>query len=181
MQNATSFSYIIVIFVVGIVGGIAYQQGGIDHENVTSIVTQFSGPTSAINKEIAWPPRLGEAYPDLELTDLSGDKVRLSDFRGRVLIIEPIGMPCKACQAFAGGHIVGGFDGHKPQPGLKSFDEYFREYTGVPLSDERMQLIQILFYGPSARKAPTLEDARRWAKHFGPALPNNTIILVRRS
>ena len=86
-------------------------------------------------------------------------------------------MPCKACQAFAGGHIVGDFDGHRPQPGLKSFDEYFREYTGLPLSDERVQLIQILFYGPSARKAPTLEDALRWAKHFGPALPNDTIIL----
>ena len=177
MQNTTTFFTFTIVFVLAIFGGIAYQHGGIDHKNATSVVTQFFGPTSAINKELVWPPRLGEAYPDLELTDLSGDKVRLSDFRGRVLIIEPIGMSCKACQAFAGGHIVGGFDGHKPQPKVESLDEYFRAYTGLKLSDERLQLIQILFYGPSGRKAPTVEDARRWAKHFGPALPSNTIIL----
>ncbi len=176
MQNAATLRTLVAVFVVSVVGGVAYQQGRLD--NATSIVMNLTDTPSAVNKDIAWPPRLGEDYPDLELTDLSGSKVRLSDFRGRVLIIEPIGLPCKACQAFAGGHIVGGFDGHQPQPGLKSFEEYFRECTGgLRLSDDRLQLIQILFYGPSARRAPTLEDARRWAKHFGPALPSNTIIL----
>ncbi len=40
----------------------------------------------------AWPPELGKPYPDLELVDQTGKKVRLSSFKGKVLLIEPIGM-----------------------------------------------------------------------------------------
>lgn len=40
----------------------------------------------------AWPPVAGQPYPDLELRDFRGETVQLSSFRGKVLLIEPIGM-----------------------------------------------------------------------------------------
>lgn len=40
----------------------------------------------------SWPPVSGEAYPDLELQDFRGRAVKLSSLRGKVLLIEPIGM-----------------------------------------------------------------------------------------
>ena len=40
----------------------------------------------------AWPPKLDEPYPDLVLQDYQGERVELSSFRGKVLLIEPIGM-----------------------------------------------------------------------------------------
>ena len=40
----------------------------------------------------AWPPRVGETYPDVELRDHTGEIVKLSSFRGKVLLIEPVGM-----------------------------------------------------------------------------------------
>ena len=40
----------------------------------------------------AWPPSVGETYPDVELRDHKGEIVKLSSFRGKVLLIEPIGM-----------------------------------------------------------------------------------------
>ena len=39
-----------------------------------------------------WPPSVGQMYPDLELKDHNGETVHLSSFRGKVLLIEPIGM-----------------------------------------------------------------------------------------
>lgn len=40
----------------------------------------------------AWPPVSGAAYPDLVLRDVDGQTVQLSAFRGKTILIEPIGM-----------------------------------------------------------------------------------------
>ena len=55
---------------------------------------------------LQWPPRLGEPYPDLTLIDQTGQPVRLSSFKGSVILIEPVGMTCSGCQAFSGAHLV---------------------------------------------------------------------------
>ena len=39
-----------------------------------------------------WPPEAGETYPALELLGLDGETVELASYRGKVLLIEPIGM-----------------------------------------------------------------------------------------
>lgn len=132
---------------------------------------------SEINQGLLWPPKVGDDYPDLELRDVDDHLVRLSQYRGRILIIESVGTPCPACQAFSGGHEVGAFDSVQPQPGLGSFKDYFRDWTGYSLSDSRVRLIQIIFFGPNGRSAPTLDDAQRWASHFSPDLPADSVVL----
>lgn len=57
---------------------------------VSDLVSSFR--PGALSPGIDWPPVVGEAYPDLALRGLDGETVRLSDFRGRVLLIEPVGM-----------------------------------------------------------------------------------------
>ena len=42
--------------------------------------------------EFEWPPQPGEEYPDLTLRSLDGEEVSLAAYRGKVLLIEPIGM-----------------------------------------------------------------------------------------
>ena len=71
-------------------------------------------------QDFEWPPKLNEPYPDLHLVDQTGSPTRLSDYKGKVILVEPIGIPCPACQAFCGGNMVGGFQGVQPQPGLPS-------------------------------------------------------------
>ena len=39
-----------------------------------------------------WPPEAGQEYPELELRNLDGEQVNLASYRGKVLLIEPIGM-----------------------------------------------------------------------------------------
>ena len=91
-------------------------------------VTQAAGSSSNISVE--WPPKLGKSYPDLEVIDHTGRTFRLSSLKGSVLVIEPIGMTCPACQAFSGAKQVGAFEGVTPQADLDSIEELFPIYTG---------------------------------------------------
>lgn len=128
--------------------------------------------------DLQWPPRLGEPYPDLTLIDQTGQPVRLSSFKGSVILIEPVGMTCPACQAFSGAHRRGSLGGITPQQGLPSIEELFPRYTGgLSLSDNRIVFVQVLLYSMSM-DAPSPADARRWAEHFGIDRSKNHVVLT---
>jgi hypothetical protein len=125
-----------------------------------------------------WPPRLGEPYPDLELIDQTGQPVRLSSFKGSVILIEPVGMNCPACQSFAGAHRLGSYEGVAPQEGLPSIEELLPKYAGgVSLSDDRIVVVQLLLYSMSMGP-PTPADARQWAEHFRVDRARNHVVLA---
>jgi thiol-disulfide isomerase/thioredoxin len=128
-------------------------------------------------QDFAWPPQLNEPYPDLHLVDQTGTAVRLSDFKGKIILVELIGIPCPACQAFSGGHKVGGFKGVAPQPDLASIEESARKYGRFDLSNERIVKVHVLLYSMSMR-APTPRDAKAWADHFGLDRSKNEIVLA---
>ncbi len=115
-----------------------------------------------------WPPKLNAKYPAMEFIDQTGSKIRISDFKGSVILIEYVGMNCPACQAFSGANTkVGPYQNNAVQKGVKSFEEICPIYAkGIKLSDPRITYIQILLYDLKMG-APTPEDARKWAKHFG--------------
>ncbi|MEM7477097.1 MAG: hypothetical protein AAF483_19110 [Planctomycetota bacterium] len=162
------------VFAMSMLGGIAYLNPKIMR---AYMLPWFYGPVSEVNPTLDWPAKIDQPYPNLELYDTDGKSLRLSDFRGQVLILHSVGMSCKACQAFSGGHEVGGLGGTVPLQKLKSFKSYFKKWTNTEFEDSRFKLVQIIFYGPDAIAAPTLEEAQQWAEHFGPALPKGTKIL----
>lgn len=137
-------------------------------------------PTEAIPDHI-WPPRLGERYPNLRLRTPSGERIELASLEGRVILVEPIGMDCPACNAFAGGNRpgMGGFQGVQPQGGMPSIDEMLDQYAGgLTLDDDRLVLVHLLLYRPGRDGPPKLETARLWAKHFGIEESENILVLV---
>jgi hypothetical protein len=128
-----------------------------------------------------WPPRVGEAYPNLQLRNSLGERIELEAFKGKVILVEAIGMDCPACNAFAGGNRPGstGFQGVDPQRGLPSVDEILRDYAGgASLSDDRLVLVHLLLYEPGRQGPPDVEAARLWAEHFGLVESDNMIVLV---
>lgn len=138
----------------------------------------YSGARVPASIEGPWPPHTGEIFPDILLRDIDGHEVRLSDYRGKVIILEPIGMTCAACNAFAGGHEKGGFGGTQPQQGLDAFEYYLYRYgNGARLDHPDIILIQMLLYNLSL-KAPSPEEGRLWAEHFGLLDRPNTVVLV---
>ena len=114
---------------------------------------------------VFWPPQVGEPYPDLQLVDQTGRLTSLASLKGRVVLVEMIGMTCPACQGFSGAKKRGTFGGVDSDGGLPSIDELLVQYArGAMLSDD-LVLVQILLFdlkmGP-----PTADDARAWASHF---------------
>lgn len=113
-----------------------------------------------------WPPVVNKEFTNIKMIDANGKDVELKSLKGKVLLIEPIGMTCAGCQAFSGGHKFGAFGSVSPQTGLKSIEEYLPEWgNGVSLTDPRLQFVQIIFYN-QALKPPTAQDVAAWKKHF---------------
>jgi len=140
-------------------------------------VTESSVP-SPPRAEVDWPPQLDQPYPDLELINHAGQSVRMSDFKGKVIVVEYIGMTCPACQAFSGAHEKGAYGNIVPQRGLGAIKDYFPGSTGgLSLEDDRIVFIQMLLYSMSMG-APTPEDAKDWARHFQMDRPKNHLVLA---
>jgi len=128
-----------------------------------------------------WPPRVGARYPNLQLLNSLGERVALETLAGKVILVEPIGMDCPACNAFAGGNRPGasGFQGVTPQSGVLSIDEMLKEYAdGISLADDRIVLVHLLLYRPGRDGPPDVRMAQLWAKHFGIEASENMLVLV---
>lgn len=140
--------------------------------------TAFAGDVTLANgKTVAWPPEVGKPYPELELVDRTGKIVKLADFKGKVIVVEPVGMTCEACNAFSGGKDKGGFKNNTVQGGLDSAETFFPQYSGISLHDKRIVFVQVLLYNLQMQ-GPTQEDAALWAEHFGLDKSDNTYVLA---
>ncbi|WP_372365989.1 peroxiredoxin family protein [Candidatus Uabimicrobium sp. HlEnr_7] len=126
----------------------------------------------------SWPPVLGKEYPDVQLKNHQGELVRLKDFAGKIIIIEPIGMNCPACNAFAGANDqqIGTFANISPQRNLPSFKKLLKTYGGLDFKKADILYVHLLLYDLKM-KAPTEESAKAWAKHFN-IDPQKEIVLI---
>jgi hypothetical protein len=127
-----------------------------------------------------WPPVTGQFYPNLVLKDQTGQITSLSDFRGKVILVEVVGLTCRACHAFAGGNDVGKarFRGIEPQRGLDSIEKYAQGYARVSLEDPDIVFVQLVLYGMDGRSPPSEADVRAWSSHFGMDRNRNEVVLI---
>ena len=135
----------------------------------SDFVTMDKKPETPVVEEILpqpWPPIVGQTYPDLELIDQAGETFKLSYLKGKVIVIEPTGMNCPACQAFSGAHLVGAYKSRNAAVGLQSFREIFPMYAkGLKLPHHDVIFVDLLLYDMSMGH-PTVQDAKEWAQHF---------------
>ena len=110
--------------------------------------------------------------------DQDGNQWNLSRFKGKVVLVEPIGMNCPGCQSFAGAHKKGPYGNIVPQKELSDFEGYFKSYTGgLSLNTEGIVLVELLLYDLKMGQ-PTQKDAKGWADHFGMKSRNNHFVVV---
>lgn len=125
-----------------------------------------------------WPPIVGQAYPDLELIDQNGEKFSLSFLKGKVIIVEPIGMNCPSCQAFSGAHDYGAFENNSVEQYSASFRKIFPLYAkGLKLPSRDLVFVQLILYD-MALKQPDANDAKAWAEHFRLSRDQNHFVAV---
>lgn len=124
-----------------------------------------------------WPPKLNEAYPDFEFSVGSQTK-HISSMKGKIVLVEMIGMNCPACQSWAGASKKGAFEGITPQSDLQPFEETFKRYTGgLSLDDPRIVYVQLLLFNMQM-KAPRADDVKRWSEHFHKGMSHKPIVLA---
>ncbi len=112
-----------------------------------------------------WPPQVGKPFPDLLLLDARGRLTRLSQFRGRVLLVELVATGSPASVAFAGGHAYGPFQSVAPQTNLKSLQDYLHQFGPVDLRDLRLVHVRLVIFNRNGLP-PTVEDLQQWETHF---------------
>jgi thiol-disulfide isomerase/thioredoxin len=129
-----------------------------------------------VGRTTNWPPEKGQTYPDLTLVDQEGNPTRLMDFKGKVILVEMVGMSCPACVAFSGGRKAGAFGSCQPQHNLESIEEYVQRFAGVRFDDSRLVFVQILLFNQQMG-SPTVDELRAWADHFGFRRDRNQLVL----
>lgn len=127
-----------------------------------------------------WPPVVGQFYPNLVLKDQAGHVTAISDFQGKVILLELVGLTCKACHAFAGGNEPGmvRFRNLEPQQGLSSIERYALGYAKLSLDHPDIVFVQLVLYGMDGRSPPAEEDVRDWASHFNMDRQKNEVVLI---
>jgi hypothetical protein len=127
-----------------------------------------------------WPPVVGQLYPEIALVDQSGRVTSLLEFRGKVVLVELVGLTCRACHALAGGNepSIGYFRDIKPQDGLGSIESYARRYGKLSLDHPDIVFVQLVLYGMDGLSPPSLDDVRAWSRHFGMDRYRNEVVLV---
>ncbi|MEM9729361.1 MAG: hypothetical protein AAF997_12300 [Myxococcota bacterium] len=127
-----------------------------------------------------WPPAVGRPYPEIALIDQSGRVTSLSEFRGKVVLVELVGMTCKACHAFAGGNEPsrGLFRNITPQQGLGSIDSYAQRFGKLSLDHPDVVFVQLVLYGMDGQSPPSLDDIKAWSNHFGMDRYRNEVVLL---
>ncbi len=133
---------------------------------------------SADGEAVVWPPQLEQVYPDIAVIDHLGREFGLHDLQGKVTLIEPVGMNCAACNAFAGGAKKGGLEGNAVQGGVSSIEKIFQHYTKSPLANNAdvnfvILLLYDLHFGDTEPN-----DAKAWAAHFGYDKMDNVFVVV---
>jgi hypothetical protein len=147
---------------------------------VTTARTKHESTYSPESPLRGWPPVVGQFYPNVVLRDQTGQSVAISDFRGKVVLIELVGLTCKACHAFSGGNEPGmpRFRGIAPQPDLPSIERYVTGYAKLSLDHPDIVFVQLVLYGMDGRSPPRPEDVRDWAQHFKLSPRENEYVLI---
>lgn len=95
----------IIILAVVLVGGLYYfaaikdgelKEKSVPENNITEDIDENVGEKEA-SEDLTYDIAIGEEAPDFTLKDLNGDEVSLSDYRGKIVLINFWATWCKYC------------------------------------------------------------------------------------
>lgn len=124
-----------------------------------------------------WPPVVNQDFPDLNLIDQNAEKIKLSYFKNKVIILQPTAMSSAASQSLSGSKTHGSFQNVPNMSVIRSVKDllfHTTKYTHLPNKD--IVYIHWLISDPNG-KHPTLKDTQNWAKHFKAYKGNNEFVV----
>ncbi len=127
-----------------------------------------------------WPPQMNVTYPDMELLDQKGKEFKISDFAGKVLIIEYVDMSSPISQAHSGAKSKGAFGIMQDVDKLaETFEDTVQKNADGKINFPNDNVIQLKIIAYTQDGAqPSRDDAWNWAEHFGFERDNNVIVAI---
>lgn len=122
-----------------------------------------------------WPPRQGAQHPEMTLFDLEGQEVKLSTFKGKVILLQWVATTSPGSIGLAGGLKAKAFKRTPSQQGVTRLDRALAE-AGAEVDSDEFVWLQVMVYGPG-QGVPTQVDAQEWSEHFGLAERPRTHVL----
>ncbi|MBK9584851.1 MAG: hypothetical protein WBC26_07785 [Alphaproteobacteria bacterium] len=128
-----------------------------------------------------WPPEMNQPYPELSLIDSKGAPFKLSDKKGKVMVVEYIDMSSPLSQSYSGAKEKGVYGG-----ATKTFDEGVSRFEEIASKENQGQavlpspdiiFIKVIIYNENGEQAKS-SDAELWEKHFGFTSDNNYFVTV---
>lgn len=125
-----------------------------------------------------WPPTLDAPYPDMELTDQDSLVFKLSDFKGKVIVLIPINMSSAHSQALENAFLFGTYRGAPIAKDVVALDEEIKKNApSLTLPHDDLIFIHLIFHDLSDM-FPSIGDAELWADHFQKRKSENHIVAV---
>jgi hypothetical protein len=145
-----------------------------DQVNISKVYNNLPKP---------WPPEMNKTYVDFGLVDQDGKSFRISDLKGKVILIEMVDMTRAESHIYSGSPTYGSFTG-APQiqvsdPSVMPIINILNKYSEgkIVIPDPDLVLLKIIFYNTAAAQ-PTAVDATNWANHFKLSRAQNIIVAV---
>lgn len=191
-QKFVKYAYYVVYFLLAVLGFLIVlavivieSNKDPDPHKRLAATAKILGVEQKINANLPqpWPPAMNKAYPDIPLIDQSGVEFKLSDLKGKVLLVEFIDMASPVSQAYSGAKTKGtlGAATQTVDEGTAPIEEIIKTETRpvgqVDLPHPDIIMVKILIYNENAQQAGP-PDAERWAKHFGFSREGGVIVAV---
>jgi hypothetical protein len=168
-----------VLFSVVIIcsGTLIFRNHRLDLTNAWTQGRTLLATMVGVSDTTPWPPKIDLPYPGVNMIDQDGKITSIEEFRGKVVLIELIGMSFPGCVALSGGGLYGGYGETMPQDEISSIDEYVERFSGTSLDHSDIVLVQILISDPNLQPTDA-DDAQTWAYQFRHTREHQRVVLA---
>ncbi len=127
-----------------------------------------------------WPPKMNKPYPEIELIDQDGKEFKISDLKGKVIVLSFLDMSSPVSQAQSGALLSGAYGlTQELDKTVDTFDDALRKAIDVDFSlpNEDVIEVSVIVYTQDGGQA-SVDDAKNWADHFNLSKDNGEIVAV---
>ncbi|MGN7438362.1 MAG: hypothetical protein ACTHOO_06930 [Alcanivorax sp.] len=144
-------------------------------------IAEVTGKSMNENLPDTWPPKMNTEYPSLELIASDGKRFKLSDYKGKVIVLSYIDMSSPISQAQSGSGLSGPYGTTvDTDPYAEPFEDTLRKTLGdddFDFPNDDVVQVKVLVYSPADEQA-SVDDAEGWAGHFDLTPENGVIVAV---
>jgi len=140
----------------------------------------LAGKSLNENLPETWPAKMNKPYPEIELIDKDGKSFKLSDLKGKVVILSFLDMSSPTSQAQSGAGLSGTYGlTQDKDPLAETFDDALRKVGDGNLTLPHPDILQVnvLVYKQDGGQ-PTVDEAANWATHFDLEREKGVIVAV---